>query len=145
MLHKTTLVALPQKFLTDEDTWGVSNSMPCVTSEKWKRWACSGQPPPGSGNKCGESTGKGRKGRKVRASVHIHGRESHLSWGRWNSILTFSQNKEPHCEVDKDPGEAQELHEVVHEQVPFLQVGKSCKAKQDSEPREPEERREALN
>lgn len=42
-------------------------------------------------------------------------------------VLTFSQNKEAHRQVDKDPGEAQKLHEVVHEQVPFLQACKSWK------------------
>lgn len=66
-----------------------------------------------------------------------------LRWMKFH--LTFSQNKEPHCEVDKDPGEAQELHEVVHEQVPFLQIRKSCKAKQDGELWEPEERRKGLD
>lgn len=46
-------------------------------------------------------------------------------------MLTFSQNKEPHSHVDKDPGESQELHEIIHEQVSFLQACKSCKEKQD--------------
>lgn len=49
----------------------------------------------------------------------------------WNFVLAFSQNKEPHGHVDKDPGESQELHEVIHEQVSFLQACKSWKAKQD--------------
>lgn len=34
---------------------------------------------------------------------------------------TLSQDEESNCHVDKDPGEAQELNQVVHEQVTFLQ------------------------
>lgn len=34
---------------------------------------------------------------------------------------TLPQNEESHRQVDKDPGEAEELHQVVHEQVAFLE------------------------
>lgn len=73
-----------------------------------------------------ECCGHVRKGRKSKVTVSIKGRDSYLR----HFILTFSQNKEAHRQVDEDPGEAQELHKVVHEQVPFLQACKSWKAKQ---------------
>lgn len=31
--------------------------------------------------------------------------------------LTLAEDDQPHCHVDKDPGETQELDQVVHEQV----------------------------
>lgn len=36
--------------------------------------------------------------------------------------LALTQDEEPHGHVHKDPGEAQELHQIVHEQVSSLQV-----------------------
>lgn len=36
------------------------------------------------------------------------------------SEQTLTQNEEADRQVDEDPGEPQELHQVVHEQVAFL-------------------------
>lgn len=36
-------------------------------------------------------------------------------------LQTLTKNEESNSHVDKDPGESQELHQVVHKQVAFLQ------------------------
>lgn len=36
-------------------------------------------------------------------------------------LRTFTKNEESHSHVDKDPGESEELHQVVHKQVASLQ------------------------
>lgn len=49
---------------------------------------------------------------------------------RGKTKQTSTQNEEAHRQVDKDPGVAQELHQVVHEQVAFLQPKISFRQKE---------------
>ena len=46
----------------------------------------------------------------------------HINGHQKSGTQTLTEYEESHCHVDKDPRETQELHQVVHEQVAFLQT-----------------------
>lgn len=49
------------------------------------------------------------------------------------SLQTLTKNEEADSHVDKDPGESKELHQVVHEQVAFLQTQVGCANKREND------------
>lgn len=49
------------------------------------------------------------------------------------SLQTLTKNEEADSHVDKDPGVSQKLHEVVHEQVAFLQTQVCCGNKREND------------